>query len=366
MRDACGLLLRSTAVSTQAVRLTAYASGGGCATKIPQSELAAILAGLPVTAAAPELLVGTGTADDAAVYRLSSEQALVVTTDFFAPVVDDPGDYGAIAAANALSDVYAMGGTPLLALNIVAWPGEDVLPASVLAEVLDAGAATVREAGAVIAGGHSVRDAEPKYGLAVVGTVHPERITTNANGRPGDALVLTKALGTGIVSNATKLGAAPREVTAAAVASMRRLNRDAAQAGSRCGVRCATDVTGFGLLGHAHSLGAASGCAVEIDAAALPLLPGVPELVDAGMVPGGSRRNLAYADNWTTWDARVTPLQRTLATDAQTSGGLLLAVDPRNREALLRELDKAGCACAVVGRLVDGAAGSVEVRAGVA
>src|SRR5438309_4149605 len=172
------------------IRLTAYASGGGCATKVPQAELAAILANLPLTGGDPALLIGAGSGDDAAVYRLTDDLALVVTTDFFAPVVDDPGDYGAIAAANALSDVYAMGGSPLLALNLVAWPPPDVLPASVLEAVLRAGADVVRQAGAVIAGGHSVRDPEPKYGLAVVGTVRPDRVMSNAAGRPGDALVL--------------------------------------------------------------------------------------------------------------------------------------------------------------------------------
>jgi selenide, water dikinase len=347
-------------VTTQAIRLTAYASGGGCATKIPQADLAGILAALPATADVPDLLVGTRTADDAAVYRLSDERALVVTTDFFAPVVDDPGDYGAIAAANALSDVYAMGGTPLLALNIVAWPGEDVLPAGILALVLAAGAQTVREAGAVLAGGHSVRDQEPKYGLAVVGIVHPDRVTTNAGGRAGDALVLTKPLGTGIVSNATKLGEAPAAVAEAAIASMRRLNRDAAQAAARHGVRCVTDVTGFGLLGHARNVAMASGCSVEIDATALPVLPGVAELVAAGLVPGGSRRNQAYADTWTEWDGAVTPLQRTVATDAQTSGGLLLAVDPSRADALTDDIRAAGGVADVVGRLR--ARGATPVR----
>ncbi len=350
-------------MSTSALRLTAYASGGGCATKIPQSDLAAILARLPVAADVPELLVGTSTSDDAAVYRLDSETALVVTTDFFAPVVDDPGDYGAIAAANALSDIYAMGGRPLLALNIVAWPPADVLPEAVLAEVLAAGAETVRAAGAVIAGGHSVRDQEPKYGLAVVGTVHPDRVTSNARGRPGDVLVLTKALGTGIVSNATKLGEATAAVTAAAVASMRTLNRDAAAAAARYEVRCVTDVTGFGLLGHARNIAVGSGCGVEIDAASLPTLPGVPDLVAAGLVPGGSRRNLAFADTWTEWDGGVTDLQRTVATDAQTSGGLLIAVDPARADELVNTIRGGGGTAAAVGRLTDEGAGRIRVRA---
>jgi selenide, water dikinase len=351
-------------VIEERVRLTTYAAGGGCATKIAQADLAGILARLPLAVDDPALLVGAGTGDDAAVYRLRDDLALVVTTDFFAPVVDDPGDYGAIAAANALSDVYAMGGTPLLALNLVAWPQEDVLPAAVLEEVLRAGAATVAEAGAVLAGGHSVRDQEPKYGLAVVGTVHPDRLITNAAGAPGLDLVLTKALGTGIVSNATKLGEAPAEVTAAAVASVRRLNRDAATAAHAAGVGCGTDVTGFGVLGHAHSLARASGCGVEIDAGALPLLPGVDALVAAGLVPGGSRRNRAFADGWTDWGDGVSELMRTVVTDAQTSGGLLLAVAPERTAELCARLVEEGGVGAVVGRLVEAPTGRVRVRAG--
>ena len=349
-------------MSTSTIRLTAYATGGGCATKIPQSELHDMLAGLPLPVESAQLIVGAATSDDAAVYRLGDDVALVVTTDFFAPVVDDPGDYGAIAAANALSDVYAMGGIPLLALNIVAWPPADVLPESVLVEVLAAGAATVRAAGAVIAGGHSVRDQEPKYGLAVVGTVHPDRVTSNARGRPGEVLVLTKALGTGVVSNATKLGDAPPDVAAAAVASMRALNRDAAAVAARFEVRCVTDITGFGLLGHARNIALASGCGVEIEAASLPMLPGVPDLVEAGLVPGGSRRNQAFADTWTSWDDSVSPLQRTVATDAQTSGGLLLAVDPPRVDALVADLLGSGGVAAVVGRLTDAAPGDMRVR----
>ena len=345
------------------IRLTAYASGGGCATKVPQAEPAAILANLPLTGGDPALLIGAGSGDDAAVYRLTDDLALVVTTDFFAPVVDDPGDYGAIAAANALSDVYAMGGSPLLALNLVAWPPPDVLPASVLEAVLRAGADVVRQAGAVIAGGHSVRDPEPKYGLAVVGTVRPDRVMSNAAGRPGDALVLTKALGTGVVSNATKLGQAPDHAVAAAVRSMRTLNREAAGAAAACGVRCGTDVTGFGLLGHARTLGRASGCGVEIDAGTLPVLPGVEELIAAGLVPGGSRRNLAYADTWTEWAVRVDPVRRTLCTDAQTSGGLLLAIEPGRLDDLRERLVEAGCVAAAVGALVEGVPGSVRVVA---
>ena len=334
-------------------RLTGFAAGGGCATKISQVDLAAIVASLPLTLPDPDLLVGTSTADDAAVYRLRPDLALVLTTDFFAPVVDSPEDYGAIAAANALSDVYAMGGTPLLALNLVAWPQEEVLPGAILERVLGAGAAVCREAGALLVGGHSVRDAEPKYGLAVVGTVHPDAVTTNAAGRPGDELVLTKPLGTGIVANATKLDRCPVAVTAAAVATMRGLNRDAAAVGAELGVRCATDVTGFGLLGHARGIARASDCSVEITAADLPLIPGVEELVAAGFVPGGSRRNRDFADGWTRWAPDVDELRRALATDAQTSGGLLLAAPAGRGAELVERIVARGGAAWRVGRLLE-------------
>ncbi|MFN2569876.1 MAG: selenide, water dikinase SelD [Candidatus Dormibacteria bacterium] len=343
------------------LRLTELSRGGGCATKISQADLSRVLAGLHVPTDA-RLIVGPATGDDAAVYLLRDDLALIVTTDFFAPVVDDPDDYGAIAATNALSDVYAMGGAPILALNLVAWPGEDVLPPSVLAAVLAAGGEKVREAGAVVGGGHSVRDAEPKFGLAVVGTAHPDAVMTNAAGRPGDVLVLTKPLGTGVVSNALKLGEAPPDVLATAVRWMRTLNGPSAAAAAQAGVRCATDVTGFGFLGHARSLARASGCGVEIDAGALPVIEGVEALVERGLVPGGSRRNLDYANGWTAWSAGVSDFRRMLAADAQTSGGLLLAVAEDRVAGLRRMLQSDGGPAAVVGRLVAAEPGSVRVH----
>jgi len=334
------------------IRLTALSQGGGCATKIPQAEMLRLLGRLSMDARASDVIVGSG--DDAAVWRLNDELAAVLTADFFAPIVDDPEDYGAIAAANALSDVYAMGGEPLCALNLVAWPGEDVLPSFVLERVLAAAAGVVRDAGALTVGGHSVRDAEPKFGLAVLGTVHPDRVLTNKAGRAGDVLVLTKPLGTGVVANALRAGVAPENVVRAACASMRTLNAAAARAALGHDVRCATDVTGFGLLGHARTIALGSGVSVEIDAGALPLLPGVVELVAAGHVPGGSRRNRAYADSWTDWDPSLGELERVLACDAQTSGGLLLAVASERSEALLAQLEEVGAGSWAVGRLSDG------------
>jgi selenide,water dikinase len=331
------------------VRLTALSQGGGCATKIPQVELLRLLGGLALDASDPALLVGAG--DDAAVWRLRDDLAAVLTADFFAPIVDDPADYGAIAAANALSDVYAMGGEPLCALNLVAWPGEDVLDAAVLQRVLAAAAAVVRDAGALIVGGHSVRDAEPKFGLAVLGTVHPDRVLSNAAGRPGDALILTKPLGTGVVANALRAGVAAPGIVAAACAVMRATNAAAARVALAHGARCATDVTGFGLLGHARTLALGSGVGVEIRSAGLPALDGVAGLVAAGHVPGGSRRNRAFADTWTQWDSGVGELERVLACDAQTSGGLLLAVAAEQAEPVLAALQRAGAQGWLVGGL---------------
>ena len=351
---------RVTIMEDLAVRLTAFAAGGGCATKIAQADLAGMLGSLGLPSDDPDLLIGSDTGDDAAVYRLRSDLALVMTTDFFAPVVDDPEDYGAIAATNALSDVYAMGGEPRVALNLVAWPAPEILPFSILETVLRAGAEVVRTAGAVVAGGHSVRDQEPKFGLAVVGTVHPDRVMSNAAGRPGDVLILTKPLGTGIVSNATKLSEAPPEVVAAAIATMRTLNRDAATAALDAGVRCCTDVTGFGLLGHARNISMGSRCAIEIDARDLPLLPGVEELVAAGLIPGGSRRNLAFADTWTEWIG-ADELTRVMVTDAQTSGGLLICCPEAASAELRASIEGVGGLAAVVGRLREGAAGAMTV-----
>ena len=311
----------------------------------------------------PDLLVGFDTADDAAVYRVRDDLALVVTTDFFTPIVDDPYDWGRIAATNALSDVYAMGGTPLLALNLVAWP-RDGLPFDLLARVIDGGAAVAADAGALIAGGHSIDDPEPKYGLAVVGTIEPDRVWRNAGARPGDALVLTKPLGLGVISTAVKRDLASPELLDTAVTLMTTLNRDARDAGRDLGdaVHAVTDVTGFGLLGHLGEVVRASGVGAEIDTAAVPVIPGVPELVAGGCVAGGTRRNHAYVSEYVTWGAAPTDTQLLLA-DAQTSGGLLFSVDPALADRLVAGLAAAGTpAAAVVGRVTEGPAGSVTVR----
>jgi selenide,water dikinase len=275
----------------------------------------------------PDLLVGTDTGDDAAVWRLDAGRALVATADFITPVVDDPRTWGRIAAANAVSDIYAMGGRPLFALNLVAWPASE-LPLSMLNDVLAGGAQTGAECGFLVAGGHSVDDPEPKYGLAVIGEVHPDRILTNSGLRPGQSLVLTKALGTGIIATAIKRGEAPPETASAAVASMTLPNALACAAALDAGATAATDVTGFGLLGHLGRMASASSVDVSIELAAVPLLPGVRELAAAGVIPGGTRRNHDWIAPWLDVDSGVPELDVLLLADAQTSGGLLFGTHP--------------------------------------
>jgi len=351
---------------SEPVRLTAFSHGAGCACKLSPADLRTVLGMMrdASTPADPDLLVGYDTADDAAVYRLRDDLAVVVTTDFFTPIVDDPYDWGRIAATNALSDVYAMGGAPLLALNLVAWP-RDGLPFDLLARVLDGGADVVRSAGALIAGGHSIDDAEPKYGLAVVGTVDPRRVLTNAGARSGDVLVLTKPIGLGVISTAVKRDAAPDALVAEAVRVMTTLNADACAAATSLGdaVHAATDVTGFGLAGHLRELLAASGVAGRLDAAAVPVIDGVRELLHRGMVAGGTERNHAFVTDAAPVDWGALPLdEQLLLADAQTSGGLLLAVDERRAGDLVDALiAHSTLAAGLIGRCVDGPAGTIRV-----
>ena len=296
----------------------------------------------------PDLLVGTDTGDDAAVWRLDAGRALVATTDFITPVVDDPRTWGRIAATNAISDVYAMGGRPLFALNLVAWPSAE-LPLPVLSEVLAGGAQVGAECGFAVVGGHSVDDPEPKYGLAVVGEVHPDRVLTNRGLRPGDALVLTKALGTGIAATAIKQGAAPAELTGAAVASMAMPNALASAAAIEAGATGATDVTGFGLLGHLGRMAQASGVDAVVDVGAVSLLPGVRDLAAAGAVPGGSRRNLDWITPSLDIDPGVADLDVLLLADAQTSGGLVFGAAPDAATRAVTFLRDRGVPAAVIG-----------------
>ena len=310
----------------------------------------------------PALLVGSDTLDDAAVYLLTDEVALVQTVDFFTPVVDDPYEFGRIAAANAFSDIYAMGGRPLTALNIVCFP-QAVLPLEDLGRILQGGMEVARQAGATIVGGHTIDDPEPKYGMAVTGLLKPGEQLTNAGAQPGDLLVLTKPLGTGIVATAIKKAVAPAEAIAAAIASMTTLNRDGAEVARARGAHALTDVTGFGLLGHLTEMCRASGVGAEIWFDRLPLLPGVVELAKSGVVPGGTKRNLKYVRSWTAFDPALERWQRYVCADAQTSGGLLLSVAPEEAARVVDDLiRRRSQAAAVIGRIRQAGAKLLEVR----
>ncbi|GAA2640477.1 selenide, water dikinase SelD [Dactylosporangium fulvum] len=304
-------------------RLTGYAHGGGCACKIPPGELEAVVAGLvgaELPAGPGELLVGLDDGDDAAVVSIANGTAVVATADFFTPVVDDAYDWGRIAAANALSDVYAMGGRPVVAVNLLAWP-RDVLPMSLAAEVLRGGLDVARAAGCHVAGGHSVDDPEPKYGMAVTGLADPDRLLRNDRGRPGLPLTLTKPLGIGVLNSRHK---ATGDIFPQAVEVMTTLNRAASEAAVAAGAECATDVTGFGLLGHLHKLARASGVTAVVDAAAVPYLDDARKALADGYVSGGTRRNLDWVRPHA--DVGATPEDELLLlADAQTSGGLLVA-----------------------------------------
>jgi selenide,water dikinase len=299
----------------------------------------------------PDLLVGIGTGDDAGVYRLTDEIAVVNTVDFFTPVIDDPFVYGGIAAANSLSDVYAMGGTPKTALNIVCWP-QAGLPGEMLGEILRGGAEKAREAGVVIVGGHSVADEEVKYGMAVTGVIDPRRIVRNVGARPGDALILTKPLGTGVLMTALKRDQLADEHYAAAVKTMATLNADAAAAMLRYDVHAATDITGFGLIGHAMQMAEGSSVTLVIEESDLPLLPGALDAIAAGMIPGGGRRNRDYYGPRVRVGDEVIEAMVEIAFDPQTSGGLLIALPQKESIALLADLQSGGnLEAEIVGRV---------------
>jgi selenide,water dikinase len=333
------------------VKLTALAHGAGCACKFPPGELHALVAELRRPANA-EVVVGTETADDAAVYRLSADLALVSSVDFFTPIVDDPYDFGRIAAANALSDIYAMGGKPILALNLVAY-SLDELGGEILRQILRGAADITDQAGVAILGGHSIDDREPKFGLSVTGTVHPDRVMRNSTARDGDHLFLTKPVGGGIATTAAKRGQAPGSLIAETTRVMTALNANAATAAIAAGASAMTDVTGYGLVGHLHELALASGLAAELDGDAVPALPDVLNLLGRREppIPGGTRRNRTWVEPHVNWAPSVAEERRWLLCDAMTSGGLLIASKPRSRSPGV-----------CVGRLREGAAGSISVR----
>jgi selenide,water dikinase len=341
------------------IRLTAFSHGAGCACKLGPGELSQVLHHLPGVVD-PRVLVDAATNDDAAVFRLSDDRALVATVDFFTPIVDDATQWGAIAAANALSDVYAMGGTPLFALNLVGWPREK-LPFELLGDVIKGASEVAGRAGCAIVGGHSIDSLEPLFGMVVMGEVHPDRMLTNAGACAGDVLVLTKPLGTGILTTALKRDALIETGLGDAVRSMTALNDGAAKAALRVGVSAATDVTGFGLLRHLGNMLAASNVAAEVAFESLPLLPHALNLAARGIVSGGTQRNLEAAKDLD-WADDLALHERMLCVDAQTSGGLLLAVPRENEAALLDALREANTPAAeVIGRLVTGPAGHIRV-----
>lgn len=294
----------------------------------------------------PNLIVGLGTSDDAGVYKISEDLALIQTVDFFTPVVDDPYTYGLVAAANSLSDVYAMGGQPKTVLNICCFAKE--VPAKMLAEILRGGADKVSESGAVLLGGHTVTDKEIKYGLAVTGVVHPDKVLANAGANPGDVLVLTKPLGTGIISTAYKNDVIGDEEFNEAIVSMSTLNKSASEAMQKVGVNACTDITGFGLAGHMYELASASGVACRVSFSKLPFLQGLFELIDKSQVPGGAYANKGHFGKWVTFDEDISDAQKIAVFDPQTSGGLLISVEAEKADDLVRELKDKGTLCAEI------------------
>jgi selenide,water dikinase len=343
------------------VRLTQLSHGAGCACKIGPADLKEIVGRLP-RSTDPALLVGFETADDAGVYLVNDELALVQSVDFFTPIVDDPYDFGRIAAANALSDLYAMGARPLTALGLVAFSLER-LGGDLLAEILRGGAEIASEAGVAVIGGHSIDDPEPKYGLAVTGVAHPEQIVRNSTAWPGDVLFLTKPIGGGVISTAAKRGNADSELIARCTEVMTTLNAAAAEAALAVGPSAMTDVTGFGLLGHLRELAEASGVAARVDAAAVPVIDGALGLIDGdGSLPSGTRRNRDFIEPVTRFDDAVPDERRALLFDAMTSGGLLVAAPPDRADEMEEALGAAAPARARIGELRGGEPGTIVVE----
>lgn len=350
----------STTTTMLDIKLTHFTHGLGCACKLRPQSLEEILSRMPKPTD-PAVLVGAETADDAAVYRINDDTAIIETVDFFTPIVDDPYQFGAIAAANALSDVYAMGGTPLFALNLVAFPSNR-LPMSALQQILTGAHDKTREAGIDIVGGHTIDDTEPKFGLAVTGIVHPKKIWRNVGAQPGDVLILTKPIGLGILATAMKRGLSSEKQNALAVAVMSELNRDAARIAQNFTVHACTDITGFGLLGHLREMTAGSQVDAEIDWQKVPILEGVWEFAASGVVPGGSQANLQHVSPHLDLN-NVPDIAQLILADAQTSGGLLFALPEHESDALLQQLT---LACrgpiSVIGRIVARGIGKIKVR----
>ncbi|REE94590.1 selenophosphate synthase [Paenibacillus taihuensis] len=343
------------------IKLTSYSSKGGCGCKIGPADLSAVLRNLPPAKPDPNLLVGLDTSDDAGVYKLTDELALVQTLDFFTPIVDNPYDFGQIAAANAISDIYAMGGKPLTVLNIVAFP-ISTLDKRVLSEILRGAADKVAEAGATLVGGHSIDDKEPKFGLAVTGLVHPDKVRANAGAKPGDRLILTKPIGVGILTTSIKKDQLSPEETTRLTKVMATLNKTAAETMEPFDVHGCTDVTGFGLVGHALEMAKGSKVSVHIQKQNVPLLPRVRELAEQGFVPGGTKNNFAHVENDVTFADDIDQIDRYILCDAVTSGGLLIAVASEQAETLLEALKVKGVEASLIGEVTDERPGHIFVQ----
>ncbi len=342
------------------VRLTQFTHGLGCACKIRPQTLEKILRTI-VPPASKKILVDFSASDDAAIYKINAEQAIVATIDFFTPIVDDPYDFGRIAAANSLSDIYAMGAQPLFALNVVAFP-EKRLPVAVLSQILEGAQAVVKQAGIPILGGHTVEDNEPKFGLVAIGLIHPQKVVKNSGAQPGDVLILTKPIGVGILSTALKRGLLDEATQKLIVATMAELNAAAAEVMADFPAHACTDVTGFGLLGHLHEMTAGSRVRAEISVAAVPVLPLVKDMIMRNVIPGGTDSNREFVAPHVLWDTRITPAEQVILCDAQTSGGLLIALAPEFADEMLTKLHSAGVSSAVkIGQIIPGSDGKIKV-----
>ncbi|WP_036719374.1 selenide, water dikinase SelD [Paenibacillus sp. JCM 10914] len=335
---------------TDKIKLTSYSSKGGCGCKIGPADLAQVIRNLPQAEPNPNLLVGLDTSDDAGVYRLTDEIAMVQTVDFFTPIVDNPYDFGQVAAANAISDIYAMGGKPLTALNIVAFPIA-TLDKQVLTDILRGAGDKLKEAGVTLVGGHSIDDQEPKFGLAVTGTVHPDRIRTNAGAQPGDVLILTKPIGVGILTSSIKKDLLRDEEILRVTKVMAALNKQAAEIMESYDVRACTDVTGFGLLGHTLEMAKGSNNGIRIQKSSVPMLERVREMAEAGVIPGGTKNNFDHVKDEIDFPEEMDQIDKWILCDAVTSGGLLIAVEGSQAEQLLHELLNAGLEAGRVGEV---------------
>ncbi len=334
------------------IKLTSLSHGSGCGCKMTRKDLAIVLSHLPKIAD-PNIIVGTATADDAAVYKIDDKRAIVQTVDFFTPIVDDPYAYGQISAANSISDIYAMGGRPLFALSIIAFPIK-TLPASILEEIVKGGIDKAKEAGIEIIGGHSIDDPEPKYGLTVTGVVELDKVVRNDMARPGDALILTKPIGTGIISKAIKSGKASEEDITEVIRVMSFLNKGASEAMVEAGIKAATDITGFGFLGHLYGMLKASGVGARLVLSSIPILHGVMGYVKKGHIPGGTKNNLDYVKEKIIWKDSITDETKYILADAQTSGGLLISCQKDKKERLITLLSNANClAVSEIGEVVE-------------